>query len=256
MVTHKTTAIMNQTTLRAFMEYLYGNECGIYFNEKYINESFDLPTTEAQALGHYFEYLCTGATPRNSGEAPQPVTTKAGKLTADYERMHAHVENCKMLLTKYDKYGVEISAKLGQYELNGILDVQHTDYNTDIKTTGFLDNKWEQYGWGGEPEDLKNKPAMFQAKYYTLIEYLNTGKIKPFLFLVFSTKNTDWKIIKVQMTTETLQDFKDYVNTLLEQLEYHKAVGFEAKPHYKKCAECPLTCAHRVNTPDIINIDI
>lgn len=244
----------SQTILKAFKDYLSDNMCGVYFEEKYIKKSFEEPTTEAQAKGHWFEYAVTGATPRNSGVIPEPETTKKGELTADYQRLSEHVERCKALIPAGSEFGKVITAMLDNYELEGIADIFNGSIE-DIKTTGLLNDEWREFGWGGDAEKLKHKPAMFQAKFYPLIVYLNTGNIMVFRFLVFDVKTDEYKIIRVQLTKEYLENFKDEVKALIQGIEYNQAIGFEHKPSFKRCKDCPLVCEKRMVIPEEIVIN-
>lgn len=229
---------LSQSLLRTFQEYLSGQECGLVFKAKYIDNNYPEQSTEAQAAGQWFEYVCTGATPRNNGTPPEPVRIKSGDLNAVYRQLYAHVVNWTLISQpEFEQYGVEIRAGLDGLKLVGITDVFAESYTGDIKTTGHINNKWEPYGWGGE---LEGKPAMFQAKFYTLIRWLNTGKIVPFYFYVFSSSSDDWDIVRVTLSETALDHFKSEVKYLAEQLEYHVTIGFDALPDYKRCGKCAL----------------
>jgi hypothetical protein len=240
--------------LKMFQKYLTGDECGIQFDAKYISNTMpEVPTTEAQAGGHWFEFMCTGATPRNSGVIPEPARTLKGELTAMYKNLTSHIPMWEQLRPSGARYGEVLlneTAVFGHH-LTGITDVITDDLIGDIKTTGHIDNKWEEYGWGGEPEYLAQRPAMFQAKFYCLIYWLNTGKILPFWFWIFANNSSKAKQIKITMSEQSLVSFQSEVEYLIEAIENE---DFKAVPSFDRCASCPLVCQSRQLLPDIIEI--
>lgn len=247
---------ISQSLLRDFQDYLKEKSCGLQFVSKYIDHTYPDMHTEAQAAGQWFEYVCTGSTPRNSGIAPEPVMLKSKptEFSALYRQLNAHIDNWKLIAQPTEQqYGVVIEAEFDGIQLIGITDIINDTYTGDIKTTGHIHNKWEEYGWGGE---IEGKPAMVQAKFYTLIRYIQTGKIYPFYFYIFSSGSEDWMIVKVQLSETALDLFKDEVKWLADQLEYHLSIGFEAYPDYKRCAGCGLkdTCKSFTNIPKIKEI--
>ncbi len=67
---------ISQSLLKALLSYKNGDECGLIFKAKYIDSRFELfPPSDAMNLGAWFEYLATGAIPKN-GAVPQPKTLK------------------------------------------------------------------------------------------------------------------------------------------------------------------------------------
>jgi len=246
---------VSQSMLRMFQQYLTGDACGIQFKSKYIDENFpELPPTPAQAGGQWFEFMCTGATPRNSGVIPEPDRTAKGELTAMYKYLSAHIPMWNRLNPPGAKYGEVISndTALFGHTLTGITDVITPDLIGDIKTTAHIDNKWEEYGWGGEPEYLSQRPAMFQAKYYTLIYWLNTGKILPFMYWIFANNSDKCKQIHVTMSEASLQSFLKEVEYLIGAIENDP---LDAMPSYSRCGACPLKCSSRQVFPDITEIN-
>lgn len=244
----------SQSMLRDFQDYLSERQCGLVIKAKYIDKNYPDITTEAQAAGQWFEYMCTGATPRNSGVIPEPVRIKSGDLNAMYKQLAAHVSNYHTWLTHRGITGQH--GTVLQYDnLTGIADRTDIAGTQDIKTTGHINNKWDDYGWDGE---LTNKPAMFQAKFYTLIRWKLHGKILPFTFLVFASNSADWKIITVNFTEQTLESFYSEVKYLTMAFELEQEIGFTARPEYKRCLTCPLAsaCKHVALMPDEIVVNI
>lgn len=248
---------ISQTMLRSFRDYLNDEQCGILFRSMFIDEHPTKPEpSEAMLAGQWFEYACTGATPRNSGYAPQPVRIKSGELNALYRTLQAHVDTWRLIAPDKARYGEVISndKAIFGHVLTGITDVITDDLIGDIKTTAHIDNKWEQYGWGGDASHLATTDKMFQAKFYTLINYLNTGKILPFYFWVFSSNSDKAKTFRVEIGLESLMQFKTEVEWLVETLESDK---LEAVPSFDRCKVCPVAgCGYKQLTPDVMEVMI
>lgn len=248
---------ISQSMLRMFQQYLSDEACGIQFEARYINNTWpEQPSTEAQAAGHWFEYVCTGATPRNSGRIPQPVMLKSGGMNAMYRYLDAHIEMWHKLKPECAKYGVVLSNETAIFghELTGITDVVTDELIGDIKTTGHIDNKWEEFGWGGDAEWLSERPAIFQAKFYLLINYLNTGKILPFWFWIFANNSDKCKQVKVTMTEAALKKFLNDVEYLVQAID-NEVGSFRPVQTFERCSDCPLTCQFKQTLPDTIEIN-
>jgi hypothetical protein len=247
---------VSQSMLKMFQKYLTEDECGLQFEAKYINDNFpEQPSTPAQAGGHWFEFMATGATPRNSGRIPEPERIKSGELNAMYKNLQAHLPMWAKLNPPGARYGEVLSNETAIFghELTGITDVITDELIGDIKTTGHIDNKWEEFGWGGDPEYLSLRPAMFQAKFYTLIYWLNTGQILPFWFWIFANNSDKAKQIKVTMSESALTSFLSEIEYLVQAVE-NEMGDFKAVPSFDRCSDCPLTCSVRQELPDTVEI--
>lgn len=246
---------ISQSMLKMFQKYLQGEECGVQFKAKYITESMpEKPPTESQEGGNWFEFMATGSTPRGSGRIPEPVRIKSGELNAMYKNLSAHLpmwEKLKPAGARYGEVLVNETAVFG-HTLTGITDVITDDMIGDIKTTAFIDNKWEEYGWGGDPEYIADRPAMMQAKYYVLITWLNTGKILPFTFWIFANNSDKCKQIHVTMTEAALVAFKSEVEYLIGAIEND---DFAPVPSFSRCRDCLVPCASKQELPDTITIN-
>ena len=88
---------ISNSMLQAFLDCLNEKSCFYEFYHRYVVKDYSPAPTPAMNLGIWFEYQCTGAMPR-SNVVPEPVTLKNGKLSADYERMLAQVENFKKIV--------------------------------------------------------------------------------------------------------------------------------------------------------------
>ena len=271
---------ISQSLLKSLLDYRNGKECGLIFKAKYIDGRYDLfPPSDAQNLGAWFEYMATGSVPKN-GVVPKAEYMKRGKdengnpeLTADYRLMREHLDNFKKFMEHYSldiiRVGEDIKVlypnSLEDYGeevyLTGTLDVRaiagkdiYAKYNEtpvlvalknqeviiDIKTTGLLDDKWNDYGW--EINNLSNKIKLVtQPVHYKFIEYLKIGQDMPFLFILFNSKNSkDARIIDFKIDVSSFEEHKAFIESGIENMLYLKKYGFKALPSLEKCSKCPL----------------
>lgn len=271
---------ISQSLLKSLLDYRNGKECGLIFKAKYIDGRYDLfPPSDAQNVGAWFEYMCTGSIPKN-GDVPKPEYMKRGKdengnpqLTADYRLMIEHIENFKKAMTFYGfeiiRAGEDVralypnSVELFGEEvwLTGTLDIralatkdiyaiyentpvlvvkEGQKFIIDLKTTGLLDDKWNDYGW--EINNLSNKVKLVtQPVQYKYIEYLNTGEDVPFIFMLFSTRSgQDARIIDFRIDNTSYDEHRAFIEAGVQNMLYYRKVGFRAKPSLEKCSECPL----------------
>jgi hypothetical protein len=68
---------INQSLVKDLIKYQNDELCGLVFHNKWILQQFG-GGSKANDLGHYFEWLCTGALAKGESEAPIPETTKSG----------------------------------------------------------------------------------------------------------------------------------------------------------------------------------
>ena len=73
----KKTVLISQSLIKDMANYRENNYCGVLMEYKYIDGG-NLPSTNAQKLGHYFEYIATGQLPRD-GKKPEPELLKTQK---------------------------------------------------------------------------------------------------------------------------------------------------------------------------------
>lgn len=248
---------ISNSLMQAYRSYKNGETCGLFFRAVYIDKICTTPTTDAQALGQWFEFSCTGQKPR-SGVEPKPETTQKGELTAPYKKMSEQIENLKAIYKEFFndcKFGVEVNYLQDQVNYKAIFDVQHPKMIRDIKTSGFIDNKWEKYGW----VEIEKKPLVEQGYFYIWITYKTTGKILPFYYDVFSTANgIDCKVFKIVVSEEWLKEYEARLMGEVNLLKFDVATGLEELPEMKRCKTCPLFdgCNYKKLTPDEIIIQL
>jgi len=220
---------------------------------------------DAMKLGQYFEYLLTGATLRD-GTIPQAEMTKAGKMAAAYENVQCHKATWEDIV-KGNKYialqtSVLLEANYKGYNLKGIADVVCLQGDKpviiDIKSTGFIDNKWEEYGW----VNIENKPAIYsQAVFYMYLYHRIHGVLPDFYFAVFSTGKTgDAKLLKMNIPYEIEQLYKDVessVDYAISLIEYQEAIGWPSSENFNHCIKCGWdACTLRLRSPKAKSIEL
>jgi hypothetical protein len=110
----------------------------------------------------------------------------------------------------------------------------------DIKTSGLLSDKWNDYGW--ELDNLHNKVKLVtQPIHYKYIEWLNKGDEIPFLFFLFHSKNeNDVRILDFRINDTAFSEHEIFIEAGIQNLLHYKKHGFKAHPNLEKCSNCPL----------------
>jgi hypothetical protein len=284
---------ISQSLLKGLLEYRNGKECGLVFKAKYLDGRYDLfLPSDAQNVGAWFEYMATGSIPKD-GKIPLASYMKRGKdedgnprLEAEYDRMLQHIENYKRIVETYGfetiRVGEVIKTLLPdsleiygeEVWLTGVIDVRSVATNTvygyyenqkvlvaeagqevviDIKTTGLLDDKWNDFGW--ELGNLSNKIKLVtQPVHYKFIEKMNSGEERPFLFFLFSSKDSnDARIIDFKVDETSYNEHLSFIHVAVENMLHIKKHGVKALPSLGKCSACPLRseCQYRATVAPI-----
>ena len=241
--------------LQAFLDCQKNKACLYEFYHRYVIKDYQPEPTPAMLLGIWFEYMCTGALPR-SGVVPEPVTLKNGNLSADYERMLTQVENFKKIVDVYNININEVSKEIVYRRIKGILDIWCEIDNVpsiiDLKATGQIGNKWEEYGW--DERNFQYSNHILQPAIYKYLIYKTLGiEDVPFYYLVFSTKNTDilfWEVKYVDF-----EDTCNYIDKLAKELDafikHNSESEFCPICDYKFCQNCKMNCTFRQEIPKI-----
>jgi hypothetical protein len=260
---------ISQSLVKALFKYKMGDECGLRIHAQYI-EGINFPSSDAQQLGNYFEYVATGQLPRDK-QVPQPKLLKSGAFSTDYERINNQVDNFKNIM-KHLNFSIEQTGFKFTHKLyDGTLDILAHDNNIkskdinkkriiiDLKSTGLINDKWTEYGWADESIEEKDS-LMIQAIHYKMLALYEWGiEDIPFYFFVFSTKN-DWeyKLFKVNVDESTMQQHQYNLKSIKIYFDSILKEGFKAIPSYDRCRECPLaiTCSEMKSFPSIQEITI
>lgn len=286
---------ISKSLINAWEGYHLGDDCGVLFKAMYIDKTVDSVPGPAARLGQWFEYMITGEKPRN-GECPIPgflsrykgeaelwddllkvekgklpdwpvlVAESLEKLTAPYRYALAQANVCRRAFEHYDITDIQ-SGVTWEFFHDGvnskaILDVfgkmLGEEAIIDIKSTGFLHNKWEDYGWAYER--IAEKPKLLIQVIHSV--WLGTkiyGKKFPFYFFVHSTKSDyDSVIYRVDVDDVTLADHETRPKYVYDMLEYTLEAGFDARPDIMRCMDCPLRaeCKSATAVPVIKRISI
>lgn len=242
-----------------------GTECGFKFKSVYIDKCYSPQTTDAQAMGHYLEYLLTGALPRN-GEVPQPETTSKGQPTAQYSRLPNHVNTWKSIIDFYNlskiETGVVLTTDYNCHTIKGILDVlclkDEEPVIIDIKCTGKIDDKWDEYGWA----ELWKKPQLYaQAIFYKYLVFKCLGiSNAPFYFALFSSTNSESRLIEVSIpfTMEQIcKAVEGKAQYAIDMMKFYDISGYKPTTNFRECLTCGFKeCINRLKVPTIETVEI
>ena len=252
---------ISQSLMKNYVDYLNGKECGLYFKATYIDKDPDAQSEPSDAMraGIYFEYLCTGALPRN-GVVPEPDVVYKGKanekLSAPYERVQVSAKRFKDIIDFYNITIKDVGLVLKTDEMSGIIDI-YAEWNgepciIDLKYSGLIDDKWSETGW--DLESLHTKDSlMIQGVHYKLLAEKCLGIVDiPFYYFVFSSADpNNIKIIKQEIDESRKQSHVVAIYNVLGKIKNNIEHGFTAYPSLQRCSKCPLAfkCDKKVNNP-------
>jgi hypothetical protein len=252
---------ISQSLMKAYVDYLNEKECGLYFKANYIDKDpkAQREPSDAMRVGIFFEYLCTGALPKD-GKIPEPDMVYKGKanekLSAPYERATESAKIFKSILEHYNikikKFGLHLSHE----EINGVIDI-YADWDgepvfIDLKYSGLIDDKWNEMGWDLESLHMKDS-LMIQGVHYKLLAEKVLGiQDIPFYYFVFSsTEVNNIKIIRQEVDESKKQSHYIAINNIIGKIKMDLNNGFKALPSMQRCSKCPLydNCPSKVDYP-------
>lgn len=269
---------ITQSFIKTMRDYKAGNECGLLVKHQYIDGNLIDRQSKAMAEGSYFEFLLSGALPKN-GIEPKPVMMKSGKdMMQEYRRAKVNADRVMNFLTKMGLKIVKFGWKVTKGKFEGTIDLicecqKEFDFGNgikwqiedriviDVKYSGLIYNRWEKMGW--EWSDIQKEYHGTQAIQYHFLTGL------PFYFLVVSNTNkeedgtfaaTDVKLFHTPIDQDMIERHLTEANKLEEELKFDAEMGFVARPSMKRCGECPLfeTCTekHEWPHPEVIDLTI
>lgn len=260
---------LSQSLVKSLYKYKVGEECGLRIKASYI-DGISFPSTEAQELGNYFEYVATGQLPRD-GHTPKPILLKNGNPSVDYARMDAQVDNFKKLMSRLNFTIEKTGFKFTNPKYDGTADIIAYDNNIktkdvnkkriiiDLKTSGLINDKWSPYGWADESIEEK-WDLLIQAIHYKMLAKYEWGIEQiPFYFMIFSTRNEwEYKVFKINVDEDTMFQHYNNLKNIKVFLDETLSAGFKPIPKYGVCRECPLanTCKHFVDVPKVQEVHI
>lgn len=255
------TLSISQSLIKNYWDYKDGKYCGEAFNRIDLLREVERPASERMKVGQYFEYLATGQALRD-GTIPQEPQTKAGKPTADAERMKAQAQRFTALKQAEGLEIIETGKVLeyaaGNFKIKGVLDIFGAMYGKpaiiDLKTSGLIGNQWEEYGWNTSTFNMRDKLTI-QVVFYKYLADVALGiRDIPFYFCIHSSTNdTDSEFWEVQLNDydKAMSAFEGMINQYAEEILFQKNIGFTPFPDVKRCKDCPLfeSCVFKKLTP-------
>ena len=266
---------INQSLVKDLVKYQKNELCGLVFTNKWILNQFG-GGTKSNSLGHYFEYLCTGALAKGESEAPKPDYTKKGELDSQFK---VAKEQSIFFQELIKKFGIELLSAgdkvLADDKWIGTLDIlakwesigEYVDFEfgddnpekkviIDLKYSGLLDDKWSEFGWHTDSLP-KKQGTMLQAKHYKFLFWKKYGFNPPFLFFVFDVKEVGKvKIINVDIEDWELEQHEVFLEKAKKYFEHQLKIGFQPIPKYENCIKCKYSnwCTFKITTPSVITI--
>lgn len=250
---------ITQSLIKDLEKYNDKKYCGLQIKAKYY-DNIKFPSSDAQILGQWFEYKATGQKNR-FGEIPEPPKLKSGKLPKKYNDILEHIEPFKKFLEKNNFEIVETGKRLIHRGLQGDVDLVLKDNQgkivfADIKTTGLINDKWNEFGWEEESLQFKHN-LLIQAIHYKLLGTLEYNYEPDFYFLIFSSTNTiERKVYKITLNDTRIDEHLNFLYKIKEIKEKGEKDGWAAYPDTKTCANCPIkdTCIHYTDVPPVREI--
>lgn len=256
---------VSQSLMKSFAAYKQGEECGLVVKAKYV-ENKQSPPSDAMSLGLYFEYEATGALPAyGDGTPPEPILVYKGKpnekLATDYQRAYDSAQYFKAMIKALGIQIIEVGKKLETEIMSGTIDIW-AKWNDrlciiDLKYSGLLDNKWDEFGWHEDFLEQKDK-ILAQAVHYKKMAEEQLHEEVPFYFFLFSSKDSsDVRIFEIIVdSSKTQQHIIAVTNTKIlfeREIEHDSWIP---RPSLNKCNKCYLneTCNYRALLPEIKQI--
>jgi hypothetical protein len=254
---------ISQSLIKNYVDYMNGKECGVFFKAYYVDKDSEArrEPSDTMKLGIYFEYLCTGALPKD-GQIPEPEMSYKGKanekMSAPYERA---TESAKVFKRIIEHYGIKIISvgKLYDHDdmnINGVVDiVAEWDGQLvfiDLKYSGLIDDKWNEMGWETESLHMKDSLMIQGVHYKLLAEKCENIYDIPFYYFVFDSKDpNNVKIIKQEVDESKKQSHVMAIHNITGKLKSDIQNGFTPLPSLSRCSSCPIAhkCEHKIDVP-------
>lgn len=262
---------ISPSLIKDYWDYRNKEKCGLLFEATWIDRTIPLipyeELPEPILIGFRFEYLVTGAIPRRRETPPPELLTPTGKRSSKNDHIEAQVSLCKKTLSRYKVEILDTNFKMeydcGNYTMKSYQDIyckiKGKPAFIDLKSTGLLDNKWEDTGWGLERLAQKTK-LMIQPAFAKLSaqNVLHLEDIDYYFYVASSTNGEDARFIKVDMSQRRLAEFADLIEDVGVSVFVEQDLGFTPIPNYKSCIKCPLMekCSYYVDTPSILKLNL
>lgn len=279
---------ISQSFIKDMREYVAGKLCGNLIIAKYLEgRLLDNEEPGQMELGSYFEFLLTGAIPKN-GKVPVPqymkskVKANGGKtaglsiddMEVGYRKAH---ETSKLVLQMMADMGlkiVEYNRKKTKGRFEGTIDIiaevvevkNGFTWNIgdriviDMKYSGLVGDTtpgYNKHGWRWS--NIQKEYHGTQAKQYHFITGLQ------FYFWVNQSNQTEGdkpiiKLFHVPVTEDMIDRHITEGNQLFSKFEFESKIGFVARPEYNRCNECQLRAEckdrHFYPIPEVVDLTI
>ena len=237
---------VSQGAVRDFYDPDY---CKIKWEEVYLN-GYRTKPTNAMLDGLVFEQEVIGMS--RGGEVYEIPKGKTGKPLKRETDLLELSERSKKTMLDLEIELIDVQPEWETDELIGhpdalikykgelaIMDLKYTAIREDESC------KWNPYAWN----DLEHKDFS-QAIHYIEMYYQIHGIYLPFFYLVFG--KSGWcKFILIDLTAESLENYRDKLKQFKVDFKNFKSVGVK---DYSICRKCPVICNKRVLKPNIIEI--
>lgn len=194
-------------------------------------------------------------------------------MTAEYRRAWEQAQEFKR---QCDEIGIEILGVQQTGERDGITGVRDIHFRwtkgkrkgkegtIDLKYSGLINNDYEVYGWGFRDFDSMKIAHLRQMNNHK-IQAIQYDYIfdQPFFYWVFSSatgaEDTGENIfLEMSYDDFELEQHLKKSESLYKEFEFYKGIGFEARPGYNKCRQCPFAkiCEDKqvINEPVLVKI--
>lgn len=264
---------ISNTLVNAYTAYKKQEECGLRVQKVYIEKVVKGTAGDAAKGGLWFEWQALFdhlPDEDKQNEPEQILTPKTGKPAAAMKHITAQLDNFKNIYEDIEIQEVQkvLETTIDGIKYKGIIDVladkkEEGIHIRDVKLTGFLKNKWEEYGWEsmqGNGGAIPEKKGLKQAKFYIWLWFHLTGELVPMYFDVFASNNSqDCKTIRVYVTEEGIEEIgNDIQNSALGIREEMKSGGLQPIPDMNRCNKCEFNpwCEHKTNKPRVEHVFI
>jgi hypothetical protein len=228
----------------------------------YLRKEIEFTHSDVMDAGSYFEHV--------AGFAPAPAPsqhmhTKAGKLTALFERAHQQGQIAREIYAHLWTGAVETQSKLemqlttanGPEQVIGIPDFVDFENSIifDLKFSGLLHNKYDGFM---RPDLFLSGEAAQQAKTYSLMYLRKFNTIPIFQLHVWSsTKIADVRIFEYEYSADQLSEHEKSMVAAIESIREMESLPDDFRtnfPALHRCYECPIanTCKSKRLYPEII----
>ena len=263
--------VVTQSLIKDLKRYNAKELCGFVLKAKYIDKTypFDGDDSPAKALGRYFEYILTGAIPRNGvvpvaeyyatslknhGKDPLRHRLTTFDMKEDYQRAHRNAERVKRYFKLMKIRILEVNVHVQKGLKAGTIDIIAMYNNRrviiDVKYSGLLFDKWNELGWMWTDEQKKFHGTQ-AMQYHGLLSL-------PFYFLIVSSTNDeDIKFLDVEFDDFSLEQHDVEVDDTRKKMQFMIDMqAFHPVPELVRCSKCAIraNCESRQDAPTVTKV--